>query len=195
MSKLNILVIDNGAANIQSLLNALVPNKITLVNLSDFKTETAESFDVVVISGSVHNAVVKKPEVYASEIDLITKGNVPIFGICMGFEVIAYTYRAKFLHLKERILGPVKISVTNPHPIFADTKEFFAIENHKWTVQEVNAPLEVLATSDTGIEVIRHASKPIFGVQFHPESPKEGNESKFILDNILKEIASQKGIK
>lgn len=113
----------------------------------------------------------------------------------MGFEVIAFTYRAKFLHLKERVLGLKTISVNINHTIFENRKQFNAIENHKWSVQEVNVPLEVLATSDTGVEVIKHISKPIYGVQFHPESPKEGNDSKFILDNILKEIASQKGIK
>jgi GMP synthase (glutamine-hydrolysing) len=190
-----VLVIDNGASNIQALVDALNLHEVTLVKLETFNVESANSYDVVVMSGSVHNPVVKQPEIYAKELQIIKEGNVPIIGICMGFEVIAYVFGAKFLHLKERILGNEKIAVNKNHDIFANITEFLAAENHIWTVQEVNEPLEVLATSASGIEVIKHVTKPIYGVQFHPESNKDGNESKFVLDNILNEIASQKGIK
>lgn len=191
---MKILVIDNGASNIQNLLNALYRYQTTLVTLSDFNLESAGNYDVVVISGSVHNAVVKKPEVYSKEIELIKQGETAIVGICMGFEVIAYTFGAKFLHLKERISGLKKIKVISNDTFFQGKREFSAAENHKWTVQEVNHPLEVLAVSDNGIEIIRHKSLPIYGVQFHPESPLEGNESKFILDSLLEEISTNKGI-
>lgn len=42
-------------------------------------------------------------------------------------------------------------------------------ESHRWAVTNMHKDFEVLAESNTGIEVIKHKSKPIFATQFHPE--------------------------
>jgi len=118
------------------------------------------------------------------------KDTTPLFGVCLGHQSIAQVFGAKVVRAKNMMHG--KISIVEQKldtPIFKDvTKEFVATRYHSLVVEKSNLPETIeptaYSTDDNEIMALQIKGKPIFGVQFHPESIKSQFGHK-ILDNFL----------
>ncbi len=188
MRNLKILLIDNGTVHIEALKKALEPNLVETITKDQINIDSANTYDLIVMSGSTNNAVVKNPDIYYSEIELIKQIKKPLLGICMGFEVIAYTFGAKFLELSSKVSGPKELTITKDDALFKEEPNYTVMENHKWVVLSIQDPMIELARSDTGIEIIKHADKPIYGFQFHPEILDDRSNGHRLLENFLSQI-------
>ncbi len=129
-------------------------------------------FDAVLISpgpGTPADAGLSIPTV-----KLALESNYPVFGVCLGHQAIAEAMGATVASAPELMHG--KISQVNHQnsPIFAGLPQGFkATRYHSLAVVRETVPQELLITGETESGVImsmQHQSKPIFGVQFHPES-------------------------
>jgi len=102
------------------------------------------------------------------------KGEVPILGVCLGHQSIAYAFGAKIVKAKRLMHGKVSQVFHDGKGVFKGLKSPFpAMRYHSLAVDEKTLPeeFEVSATADDGeIMGIRHRELPIEGVQFHPES-------------------------
>ncbi len=115
----------------------------------------------------------------------------PIFGICLGHQSIAQAFGGEVIRAKHMMHGKTsQVEVDAQTPIFKDLpKEFRATRYHSLTVNKKNLPENIIATShskdDGEIMSLQIKDKPIYGVQFHPESimSEYGHE---MLDNFLK---------
>jgi GMP synthase-like glutamine amidotransferase len=123
---------------------------------------------------------------YEDEMKFVHNCKKPIIGICMGFEVIATAFGAKLSEM------PVK-GIEEYQPVKTTLKGFkkFKIKNlkqfegHDYCIKDVPAKhFEVLAKSETGIEIIKHKSKPIIAMQFHPEFPNGTIHLKHLLKAV-----------
>ena len=108
------------------------------------------------------------------EVIKIAPKNLPIFGVCLGHQCIGQAFGAKIVRSAETIHGKVSIIRHTNSAIFKDIPETFsATRYHSLIVDRSSLPecLEITAeTSDGTIMAISHQSRPIHGVQFHPES-------------------------
>jgi len=115
----------------------------------------------------------------------------PIFGICLGHQSIAQAFGGEVIRAKNMMHGKTsQVEVEKETPIFKDLpKEFRATRYHSLTVNKENLPENIIATShskdDHEIMSLQIKDKPVYGVQFHPESimSEYGHE---MLDNFLK---------
>ena len=115
----------------------------------------------------------------------------PIFGICLGHQSIAQAFGGDVIRAKHMMHGKTsQIEVDKDTAIFKDLpSEFRATRYHSLTVNQDNLPEHIIATShsmdDNEIMSLQIKDKPIYGVQFHPESimSEHGHE---MLDNFLK---------
>ena len=115
----------------------------------------------------------------------------PIFGICLGHQSIAQAFGGEVIRAKNMMHGKTsQVEVDCETPIFKDLpSEFRATRYHSLTVNKENLPSNIIATShskdDDEIMSLQIKDKPIYGVQFHPESimSEHGHE---MLDNFLK---------
>jgi len=115
----------------------------------------------------------------------------PIFGICLGHQSIAQAFGGEVIRAKNMMHGKTsQVEVNASTPIFKDLpNEFRATRYHSLTVNKENLPGNIIATShskdDDEIMSLEIKGKPIYGVQFHPESimSEHGHE---MLDNFLK---------
>ena len=115
----------------------------------------------------------------------------PIFGICLGHQSIAQAFGGEVIRAKNMMHGKTsQVEVDCETPIFKDLpSEFRATRYHSLTVNKENLPDIIIATShsmdDDEIMSLQIKDKPIYGVQFHPESimSEHGHE---MLENFLK---------
>ena len=115
----------------------------------------------------------------------------PIFGICLGHQSIAQAFGGEVVRAKNMMHGKTsQVAVDYKTPIFKDLPaEFRATRYHSLIVNKDNLPDNIIVTShskdDDEIMSLQIKDKPIYGVQFHPESimSEYGHE---MLDNFLK---------
>jgi anthranilate synthase component 2 len=99
---------------------------------------------------------------------------LPIFGVCLGHQAIGQAYGGEVIHAKALMHGKTSLIHHDGKGVFAGLKNpFTATRYHSLSVEKADLPavLEVTAWTDDGeIMGVRHRTRPVFGVQFHPES-------------------------
>lgn len=123
-------------------------------------------------------------------IDLIKRaGNIPIMGVCLGHQAIGEAFGGKIVHAPQIMHGKSdNITLNTACDLFKGLGENAEIGRyHSLVVDDKTVPdcLEVIATSDDGcIMGLKHKERPIYGIQFHPESVLTPNGMKMI-ENFL----------
>ncbi|MBO6305685.1 MAG: glutamine-hydrolyzing carbamoyl-phosphate synthase small subunit [Selenomonadaceae bacterium] len=111
-------------------------------------------------------------------------GTKPMFGICLGHQLLALamgadTYKLKFGHRGSN--QPVKDLKTG--------RAHISSQNHGYAVDETtlyNLPLEVthISINDGTVEGMRHKELPIFSVQYHPEASPGPTDNLYLFDEF-----------
>ena len=108
------------------------------------------------------------PLIEAAPLDL------PIFGVCLGHQAVGQAFGGEVIRAKALMHGKTSPVTHTGTSIFAGLPNpFIATRYHSLSVRRESLPalFEVLAWTDDGeIMGFRHRRRPIFGVQFHPES-------------------------
>ena len=113
--------------------------------------------------------------------------SVSILGICLGHQAIGVSYGAKIINSNQIIHGKTSIIQHNSDPLFRNINNpFEATRYHSLIIDKNNFPnqLEVIADCNDMVMGIKHKSKNVYGVQFHPESIKTDNGLK-IIENFI----------
>jgi len=114
------------------------------------------------------------------------KDKLPIFGVCLGHQVIVQYFGGKIGHAPEPMHGKPSRVTHNQRGIFASVENpLQAGRYHSLCVLELPDCLEKTAEFEGIVMGVEHKELPIFGVQFHPESiltPAGGR----IIENVLK---------
>ncbi len=118
------------------------------------------------------------------EIKKLTESQTPMFGICLGHQLIGSafggeTYKLKFGHrggnqpIKDLTTG--KIEITS--------------HNHGFAVDAASLPPDIEVThinlNDQTVAGLRHRSLPVFSVQYHPESAPGPHDSEYLFERFI----------
>lgn len=117
---------------------------------------------------------------------------LPIFGICLGQQMLGQamggkTYKLKFGHhganqpVKDLRTGKVSISVQN-HGFCVDLD----------SLDKKNIEITHINLNDNTLEGLRHKKLPIFSVQFHPEASPGPHDANYLFDEFVKSIANKR---
>jgi anthranilate synthase component 2 len=122
-------------------------------------------------------------------LDLIAKApdGMPILGVCLGHQAIGQAFGGKVMRAPKLMHGKTSRIHHNQQGMFADVPEDFAATRyHSLIVEKETLPdcLEATAEADGLIMGLQHKTRPIHGVQFHPESIASEHGHK-LLQNFL----------
>ncbi|MEZ0093524.1 aminodeoxychorismate synthase component I [Streptacidiphilus sp. EB129] len=104
--------------------------------------------------------------------ELVDHCRLPLLGVCLGHQGIALAHGAKVSPAPEVRHGRVSPVFHNGADLFAGLPSpFDAVRYHSLAVEDLTADLEAVAwTADGVLMGLRHRHRPLWGVQFHPES-------------------------
>ena len=101
-------------------------------------------------------------------------GSIPILGVCLGHQCIGAAYGGEIVRAKRPMHGKTSRIHHRAEGIFAGLPSpFLATRYHSLVIAPESVPpeLRVTATAEDGeIMAVAHATHPVVGVQFHPES-------------------------
>jgi len=120
-------------------------------------------------------------------IQKLIKENIPIFGICLGHQLLALALKAKTKKMKLGHRGanhPVKNLINNKVEITS--------QNHGFEIIKESLPKNVEVTHkslfDNCIEGIKLKNRPVFSVQYHPESNPGPQDSHYLFKQFIHEV-------
>jgi para-aminobenzoate synthetase component 2 len=173
-----ILVLDNYDSFVYTLngyLQQLGAETAVLRNDAVTEAELAElmdGFDAVLISPGPGTPAEAGLSISAVKQALISGQS--IFGVCLGHQAIAEALGATVSSAEELMHGKTSQVTHDGSLVFANVpSEFRATRYHSLAIVNSTVPDDLVVTAQTAggiIMAVQHKTKPIYGVQFHPES-------------------------
>ena len=117
----------------------------------------------------------------------LIQGGLPLFGICLGHQILALALNAKTRKMKLGHRGanhPVKNLITNKVEITSQNHGFEVIKESL----KKNTEITHLSLFDNSIEGIRLKNKPVFSVQYHPEANPGPQDSKYLFSHFMEDV-------
>lgn len=173
-------LVDCGVKN--NIIRCLIKRDATVVKLPWDYDFTTQQFDGIVLSNGPGDP--QQCQATIAHIRKALKADIPIFGICMGNQLLsiaggASTYKLKYGHRSHN--QPVIIAGTS--------KSFITSQNHGFAVDNATLGNEwepyFINLNDGTNEGIRHKSKPFFSSQFHPEASSGPTDTEFLFDDFF----------
>ncbi len=120
--------------------------------------------------------------------DIIKKLSIPTLGVCLGHQLMGHLHGGTIIRTEPKHGQPSPIHQRGLSPLFKDLPNpFEAMRYHSLIVDKDNFPEALTITAETEDGIImafEHKEKPLYGVQFHPESIGTPH-GKTIISNFL----------
>ncbi len=178
--KYKLLLVDFGVK--QNIIRTLLNFDVTILQIPFDYDYSNEEYDGILLSNGPGD-----PKMYTPCIEIIKKvlaRNKPIFGICLGAQLLglaagASTYKLKFGHRGQN----------QPCQEVATRYCYLTSQNHGYAIAHDTLPADwevtFLHLHDNSIAGIQHKTKPYFAVQFHPEAAAGPNDTVFLFEDFI----------
>ena len=185
--KHKILLVDCGVKN--NIIRYLLRYDTTVIRVPWDYDYSNEDYDGLFISNGPGNPAICTPTI--SHLKSSIEEDRPVFGICLGHQLVALasganTYKLKFGHRSHN--QPV-LQVGTKKAYLTSQNHGYAVDNdtipHGWEPYFINL-------NDKTSEGTRHARKPIFTTQFHPEASSGPTDTAFLFGEFIREIEEWK---
>ncbi len=181
--KYKVMLVDCGVK--YNIIRSLLRFDTSIVRVPWDYNYTNDEFDGLFISNGPGDPAICKPAI--ENLGHALDGEKPIFGICLGSQLLgiasgASTYKLKYGHRSHN--QPVIQYETNKCYITSQNHGF-AVDHHK-----LMGDFEpyFINLNDNTCEGIRHKTKPVFATQFHPEASGGPTDTAFLFEQFINDI-------
>ncbi|MCA1762027.1 MAG: aminodeoxychorismate/anthranilate synthase component II [Flavobacteriales bacterium] len=173
---IRVLVVDNYDSftyNLAHILESILNDDVDVMRVDRVKPESLAKYDAIIFSPGPG-----LPSESANLLRLVGKAvenELKILGVCLGHQALAECEGRPLQNLPEVYHGVShEISISGNSILYRGIPEkIFTGRYHSWAVdaQSLSAHWLVTATDEKGLVMsMEHRTKPIFGIQYHPES-------------------------
>merc|ERR1719247_877861 len=186
-STVHIMVVDCGVKNniLRYLVNVMRVKATVVPWNFDF---TADEFDGLFLSNGPGDPTMCEVTVRHVRSIMQQRPMVPIFGICLGNQILALAAGAKTYKMKFGNRG-----MNQPCIDMRTTRCYITPQNHGFAVDSDSLPPEwtplMVNANDGSNEGIIHRLRPWFSVQFHPEACGGPTDTAFLFHNFIRNIS------
>ncbi len=182
-----VLLIDCGVKN--NIIRCLIDRDTTVIRVPWDYDYSNEEYDGLFISNGPGDP--KMCDITIENLKKSIQGDKPIFGICLGNQLLALasganTFKLKYGHRSHN--QPVLLAGTE--------SAYMTSQNHGFAIDgdSLGSDWEALFTNinDGTIEGIKHKTKDIFSSQFHPEASSGPVDTEFLFDKFIDNIIKYK---
>ncbi|MGB8490900.1 MAG: glutamine-hydrolyzing carbamoyl-phosphate synthase small subunit [Bacteroidales bacterium] len=183
-----IMLVDCGVK--YNIIRNLLKRDTTIIRVPWNYNFTGEDYDGLFLTNGPGD-----PKMCSATIDNIRKsfsGDKPIFGICLGNQLMALasgadTYKLKYGHR----------SHNQPVLLYGTDKAYITSQNHGYAVDNRTLPPDweplFINANDNTNEGMRHKTRPFFSTQFHPEASGGPTDTDFLFDDFIRNIKVSRG--
>lgn len=184
---MRVLVVDNGSVHLDELRQLLEGHEVIVRNHARIEASKVRRIDLIVLSGGHGFSVARHPEEYIRVTKLIQTTELPVIGICLGCEQIVSAFGGHLVRVPRRQSADVHLKWLEAKPAGLPDKPLVH-EAHGWAIKKLPDVLVGVAKSGKGYEIIRHETKPIYGLQFHPEIERGSKDGQKIFRHLATEL-------
>lgn len=181
-----VLLIDCGVKN--NIIRCFLKRGMTVLRVPWDHNFTKEEYDGLFISNGPGDPL--QYGVLVEHIRIAMNQNKPIFGICLGNQIMgiaagAKTYKLKYGHRSQ-----------NQPCLEVGTKHCYTTsQNHGYAIDDATLPKDwevwFSNLNDNTNEGIKHKTKPFFSVQFHPEAAPGPTDTEFLFDVFISALKNE----
>lgn len=185
--KYRIALIDCGVKT--NIIRYLLKFDTTVIRLPWNYDFLKEDYDGLFLTNGPGDPVNCKETI--ENISRAMKKDIPIFGICLGNQLMALASGAKTYKLKygHRSHNQPVLQANSNHAYITSQNHGFAVDgdslDSEWEQYFINL-------NDGSNEGIRHKSKPFFSAQFHPEASGGPTDTEFLFENFIELVKTWK---
>jgi len=185
--KNRILMVDCGVKN--NIIRHVLQRDTTVIRVPWNYNFLNEDYDGILVSNGPGNPVHCTETI--ESLSKAMKSDKPVFGICLGNQLMALasgakTYKLKYGHRSHN--QPVLLANTN--------KAYITSQNHGYAIDQETLPDDweplFVNLNDGTNEGIKHKTKPFFSVQFHPEASSGPTDTEFLFDDFIELVNKYK---
>jgi carbamoyl-phosphate synthase small subunit len=180
--KKRVVVVDCGTK--LNIIRSLLARNADVMRVPWDYNFTGDSYDGIVVSNGPGDPMMAKETI--RNLRSAMKVSKPIFGICLGSQILALAAGAKTYKLPFGHRGHNQPVVE----VAGKKRAFITSQNHGYAVVEKSLPAGwepwFTNANDGTNEGLRHTTEPFMAVQFHPEATPGPTDTAFLFDNFLK---------